>query len=80
MTAECRPPDGTPDGTVCFVALAGGEPFVRAIWHGGAWKWPHVSPQGRSAYWPAELAETGWRFHSIAHPPGEHQPRETRDE
>jgi hypothetical protein len=54
------------------LAFAGGAPFVSAIWRCGAWEWPHVCPTTqRSTYCPDELADAGWRFHSIAEPPAD---------
>ena len=63
---EFRPPDGTPDGTVCWLERKPGE-FL-------ALRWGEVL---RDAYWfagyasqsPRVLHHNGWRFHSIAKPP-----------
>ena len=65
---ECRPPDGTPDGTVCWLKHDCGE------WMLAKWRDFH-----RMSCWqlfgrddedePSWLAHEGWRFHSIAKPP-----------
>lgn len=71
MTAprDCRPPENTPDGTVCW--LQDGSGFrAPAIWRdrvGGYWGWPVVN----CARPPEWVARYGWRFHSIAEPPHE---------
>jgi hypothetical protein len=66
--AECRPPEGTPDGTVCWLARGGRETE--------AFRWRVEI--GRWAYWeefntdyessPERLYDIGFRFHSIATP------------
>lgn len=83
--SECRPPDGTPDGTVCWLFRYDGGGLIRE-----RMPWRYRERQGWRPYWvqigsaqkwlTTDMADYGWRFHSIAHPPGEHQPRETRDE
>ena len=65
MTAECRPPSGTPDGTVCVVHFAG-VVTVNATWRDSGWDWPYRSPEGRSRYTATELGRVGWE---IAEPP-----------
>jgi hypothetical protein len=64
--AECRPPEGTPDGTVCVLVHAGVPKGVKAKWRDGAWNWPLTSVSGQSRYCPEELAANGWR---LATPP-----------
>ena len=78
--SECRPPDGTPDRTQCWLMLdpmntGHGIPEC-ALWANGCWLRCGFDCEFTSR----TMASWGWRFHSIAHPPGEHQPRETRDE
>ncbi len=73
MTAECRPPPGTPDGTVCWLLMPahGGLPDT---YHAHMWRttksldwWEKF---GTGAPWsPRQLADWGWRFHSISTPP-----------
>lgn len=69
---ECRPPDGTPDGTVCWLRSADGRymalewredmssPFPLARW-----------AAGYHSFSPFELGNIydQWRFHSIAEKP-----------
>lgn len=78
MTAprDCRPPENTPDGTVCW--LSGHHDVldlpvqVLATWHirswwrgGNYWTFPSINQY----FAPWRLRE--WRFHSIAEPPHE---------
>lgn len=62
MPNECRPPPGTPNGTVCVLMRDTDEWFM--VWHGIHWFDANDTP-----YDPASLAIHGWRFHSIAEPP-----------
>lgn len=76
MTAECRPPDGTPDGTVCW--LTNGKYWVTMEWDGridDQWNTTRSSP---GVWWwrieggynsPFLLSRRGYRFHSIAQTP-----------
>lgn len=68
--ADCRPPPGTPDGTVCVLTW-GGISTVCAVWRVGAWEWPFTSEAGQNRYTPEELAANGWRITD--------QPREAPD-
>lgn len=67
MTADCRPPPGTPDGTVCNLQWHDykEKPWPgldRAVWRQTGWKLP-----GSKKIWPTEtLTNYGWRFHSVA--------------
>lgn len=66
---ECRPPEGTPDGTVCWLVHPK-DGIHPATWrfHGSwapHWAWPIV-PIGRDPRW---VYAFGYRFHSIATPP-----------
>jgi hypothetical protein len=78
MTAprDCRPPEDTPDGTVCF--LDGHHDVLdlpirllatwhtRPWWRGGSyWTLPHII----QFFAPRRMR--GYRFHSIAEPPHE---------
>lgn len=77
MPAECLPPPGTPDGTVCVLVghndiLDLGEVRMIARWHVRPW-W-----RGGSYYEIPGLSDCiapwrlrGWRFHSIAEPPAD---------
>ncbi len=77
MTAprDCRPPEGTPDGTVCWLVMAahGG---IATTYRVAVWRVPYrmFHPfwelPGQTAEWAAsQLEGWGWRFHSIAEPP-----------
>jgi hypothetical protein len=65
MADECRPPDGTPDGTLCWLR-------TRYMWEPAVW-W--TNPDGWELLGheqlrpPQHLEMMGWRFHSIAVPP-----------
>jgi hypothetical protein len=69
MTDECRPPAGTPDGTVCvlrrraFYWNGPSEIWIVAVW-GDGW-WHFGEGQFRS---PTEAARDGY---SIAEPPAD---------
>jgi hypothetical protein len=66
MIAECRPPPGTPDGTVCWLVRNVGsrKRFCALPWHSfGIWEF------GGFVAKPDACARYGWRFHSIATPP-----------
>jgi hypothetical protein len=68
---ECRPPPGTPDGTVCWLKHPEGD------WMAAMWRWPRAAHAGLWERFGTEgecapngwLAREGWRFHSIATPP-----------
>lgn len=75
MPDECRPPEGTPDGTVCN--LIGGlfsfgqSPLFPCVWRRYPWwrgGWAWMPPHGRRVS-AADAAKHGWRFHSIAEVP-----------
>lgn len=77
MTAECRPPPGTPDGTVCWLLMPehGGLPVT---YHAHLWRQKYPSGLdwwerfGSDAPWsPRQMARWGYRFHSIAEPPAD---------
>lgn len=65
---ECRPPEGTPDGTVCWL-VHDHLPKSAVTWWSNTEHWVcfplHASRK------PAWMAKRGWRFHSIAEPPHE---------
>lgn len=67
MTAECRPPPGTPDGTVCVLISECGRYQQEMSWGSVGRYWYR---QGSSVppllAW--DLHRHGWRFHSIATP------------
>jgi hypothetical protein len=70
MRDECKPPPGTPDGTVCVLQWGVTGIDSRPLWVAGAYHWLHPTVHGAvAAYTPEELAAHGWRFHSIAEPP-----------
>jgi hypothetical protein len=72
VTDECRPPEGTPDGTVCVLQYGFSGVDYTPIWVTGTYHWPHPTIVGTVvAYMPEELAAAGWRFHSIAEPPAD---------
>lgn len=69
MTAprDCRPPEGTPDGTVIRLRFGVSDTVVDGVWVDGRYHWPHPNVRGAvAAYAPDELAAAGWR---IAEPP-----------
>lgn len=65
---DCRPPEGTPDGTRHRLTWGGGSVIttIPAVWRDGAWDWPYTSPGGQNRYTPDELSRAGWR---LAEPP-----------
>lgn len=71
MPDECRPPEGTKDGTWCnltHVLERPDKPPVQARWFGGGhnaerWEWP---PSSLSV---ERMTLFGFRFHSIAEVP-----------
>ena len=63
---ECRPPEGTPDGTVCWVQRFCATKPEPAFW-GFDNDWLRIGEVFR--FTPAEMARAGYRFHSIAKPP-----------
>lgn len=78
MTAprDCRPPEGTPDGTVCWLegqhdvldlpVKVPASWHIRPWWRGGSyWKFPGINQ------FFAPWRMKSWRFHSIAEPPHE---------
>jgi hypothetical protein len=74
MADECRPPVGTPDGTVCVLRVNDGEAFIAASWCSrddfGEWEtytWDRRGVIVRDYH----MAARGWRFHSIAEPPAD---------
>lgn len=68
---ECRPPEGTPDGTVCWLKNRNLE--LKWVWNVAGSGWPEhwSSPRTRLASRCAVMYDGGWRFHSIAEPPHE---------
>lgn len=63
---DCRPPDGTPNGTVCWIVqhTGGGRRMCALPWHApDLWEFGGFVVRAKAA------AERGWRFHSIAEPP-----------
>lgn len=72
MPDECRPPPNTPDGTVCVLRSGITSFEYEAVWVDGLYHRPHPDiPGAVIAYTPEELAIAGYRFHSIAEPPGD---------
>jgi hypothetical protein len=71
MTAECRPPANTPDGSVLNMKRYGSAGMLAISWR---WKWADGAwtPYPRDARdipkSPAEMAFNGWR---IAEPPAD---------
>lgn len=74
---DCRPPEGTPDGTVFLLKRRAyyynGPRFawVQVVWGDGFWQFGEGIFRS-----PEEAARDGY---SIAEPPAEHQPREGAD-
>ena len=67
MSDECRPPEGTADGTVIRLRFGVSDLVVDGVWVDGRYHWPHPTVNGAvAAYTPEELAANGWR---IAVPP-----------
>jgi hypothetical protein len=71
MTAECRPPEGTPDGTWCVLEVQHTyDSYIdvgrlRWRWVAGGWqRYADILP-----FTPSSMHAHGWRFHSIATPP-----------
>lgn len=70
MSAECRPPEGTPDGAVCWLYYDrpdGGRDWCALPWRpipGSGNVWGGVYDVGAN-----RAARFGWRFHSLATPP-----------
>lgn len=69
MTAECRPPEGTPDRTACWLMqdpmqTGHGIPEC-ALWASGCW----LRFGFDFEFSPRMMAHAGYRFHSIAEPP-----------
>lgn len=68
---DCRPPEGTSDGTWCLLQSDKQQNMIAVMWRLGAWvchtwvsEWPTVVQVGT-------MTGLGWRFHSIAEPPHE---------
>lgn len=64
MSDECRPPEGTPAGTVCVLALE--RVHARQLewtWTGEGWTKPTLAGWATLA---KPMAALGWRFHSFA--------------
>lgn len=86
MTAprDCRPPEGTPDGTVCWLEIDEEEPCdlgpiretavwrVRPWWRGGCYFESNTVYVRKLSV--RYMTRRGWRFHSIAEPPHECAP------
>lgn len=62
---ECRPPEETRKRTYCWVRSANGT-LECLLWQGDEGWWLPGSVLPRA---PEDLADWGWRFHSIAEPP-----------
>ena len=69
MTAprDCRPPEGTPDGTMCWLRNDKGDGWCVAIWSHVMGEWLWWFPFGGMK--PVSMAREGYRFHSITEPP-----------
>ncbi len=69
MPDECRPPPNTPDGTVCVLRH---NRRKRNNWVYLRWRvvecWDTPLHRAMS---PLLLHKLGWRYHSIAEPPGD---------
>ena len=66
---ECRPPDETPDGTVCWLRqrTAAGR---HRTWEAWTWDTGYWQRFGDSDWWtPQQVANQCFSFHSIATPP-----------
>lgn len=67
---ECRPPEGTSDGTVCVLSNGGPCPmFIRREWDAANDAFHSPDPARWYPIWPKLLAAYGWHFHSTATPP-----------
>lgn len=66
MTAECRPPKGTPDGTVCWLHDDVLKQWMALMWMDERWYVPTVG-----GVTPHFMATDGFSFHSIAEPPAD---------
>ncbi len=70
---ECRPPDGTPDGTVCW--LYHDRPDGQREWCALRWVvylFGGITSGGWAGIYDVASGRAdrfGWRFHSIATPP-----------
>lgn len=62
--SECRPPDETPDGTVCWLMNGMGH-CVPVRWKSNA----YLQFGYKEEYTPRYFRSCGYRFHSIATPP-----------
>lgn len=58
MTAECRPPEGTPDGTTFLLSHPNMRRPLRWVWISGAWA---LDRRGLH-FPPAGMHEWGWRI------------------
>ena len=61
--SECRPPDGTPDGAVCWLWDERLKQWHGVTWDGGLWCFPNGPTS------PGWAFDDGFRFHSLATPP-----------
>ena len=67
MSNECKPPPGTPDGSVIPLRFGVSDLVVHGVWLAGRYHWPHPTIHGAVAeYSPDELTAAGW---TIAEPP-----------
>lgn len=60
MTAECRPPDGTPDGAVCWLWDERLKRWHGVTWDSGLWCFANGPALPEWAF------NDGYRFHSLA--------------
>lgn len=59
MTAECKPPAGTPDGTVFVLARDNASRGVLHMWHADGW-WRRCRERYRMH--PTMMGRLGWRI------------------
>lgn len=67
MTAECLPPPGTPEGTLCWLYHEredGRRDWCALPWFGFLGVWGGIYNAGAN-----RAARFGWKFHSLATPP-----------
>lgn len=64
MPDECRPPEGTPDGTVCVLTYGKTQKKIKWRTRYGDKRW--VSLVSGITNSPGVMGAAGWRFHSIA--------------
>lgn len=64
MTADCRPPVGTKDGTYCWLHCPKERSYALAEWRASRWDFRFVQQVE-----PAQMTEDGYHFHSFITPP-----------